>query len=94
MARSPQLFLPGFAQHIIQRGNNRQAVFVQMTIMLLITEEAASVWECKTRSRSVRLREKSRRSAVRIFDLTPIDKIRICPIATPVDWAYVSDRSW
>ena len=27
MARSPRLFLPGAAQHIIQRGNNRQACF-------------------------------------------------------------------
>ena len=27
MARSPRLFLPGVAQHIIQRGNNRQACF-------------------------------------------------------------------
>lgn len=28
MARKPRLDLPGFAQHIIQRGNNRQVCFV------------------------------------------------------------------
>lgn len=28
MARKPRLDLPWFAQHIIQRGNNRQVCFV------------------------------------------------------------------
>ena len=27
MARLPRLYLPGCAQHIIQRGNNREACF-------------------------------------------------------------------
>lgn len=27
MARLPRLTLPGFPHHIIQRGNNRQAIF-------------------------------------------------------------------
>ena len=27
MARLPRLFLPGCAQHVIQRGNNREACF-------------------------------------------------------------------
>ena len=28
MARKPRLDLPGYTQHIIQRGNNRQVCFV------------------------------------------------------------------
>jgi putative transposase len=28
MARGPRLFIPGLSQHVIQRGNNRGAVFV------------------------------------------------------------------
>lgn len=27
MARLPRLYLPGCAQHVIQRGNNREACF-------------------------------------------------------------------
>ncbi len=27
MARLPRLYLPGCAQHIVQRGNNREACF-------------------------------------------------------------------
>ena len=29
MARLPRLTLPGYPHHIIQRGNNRQAIFAQ-----------------------------------------------------------------
>jgi putative transposase len=29
MGRSPRLFVPGFAHHIVQRGHNRNAVFVE-----------------------------------------------------------------
>ena len=29
MARLPRLFIPGCPQHVIQRGNNRQAIFVE-----------------------------------------------------------------
>lgn len=29
MARLPRLYFPGCAQHVIQRGNNRQACFYQ-----------------------------------------------------------------
>ena len=28
MARLPRLTLPGYPHHVIQRGNNRQAIFV------------------------------------------------------------------
>lgn len=28
MARLPRISLPGFPQHIIQRGNNKQATFL------------------------------------------------------------------
>lgn len=31
MARLPRLYAPGCAQHIIQRGNNRQACFFDVT---------------------------------------------------------------
>lgn len=31
MARLPRLTLPGYAHHVIQRGNNRQAIFVSKT---------------------------------------------------------------
>ena len=29
MARLPRLYLPGCAQHVIQRGNNREACFYE-----------------------------------------------------------------
>lgn len=44
MARLPRLTLPGYAHHVIQRGNNRQAIFVSktdyQTLLDLLTENA------------------------------------------------------
>ena len=31
MARQPRLAVPGYAHHIIQRGNNRQAIFTTLS---------------------------------------------------------------
>ncbi len=44
MARLPRLTLPGFAHHVIQRGNNRQAIFadrVDYQMLLDLLEENA-----------------------------------------------------
>jgi len=44
MARLPRLTLPGFAHHVIQRGNNRQAIFftsADYQMMLALLEESA-----------------------------------------------------
>lgn len=30
MARRPRVFIPGFPHHVVQRGHNRQAVFVEL----------------------------------------------------------------
>ena len=40
MARLPRLTLPGYPHHVLQRGNNRQAIFItpadrQMLLALL-----------------------------------------------------------
>ena len=44
MARLPRLTLPGFAHHVIQRGNNRQAIFAYnadyQTLLDLLDENA------------------------------------------------------
>jgi putative transposase len=44
MARLPRLALPGFAHHVIQRGNNRQAIFASggdyQTLLDLLEENA------------------------------------------------------
>ncbi|OGB29761.1 MAG: transposase [Burkholderiales bacterium RIFCSPLOWO2_12_FULL_61_40] len=44
MARLPRLTLPGYPHHIIQRGNNRQAIFASsadyQTLLDLLTENA------------------------------------------------------
>lgn len=44
MARLPRLTLPGYPHHIIQRGNNRQAVFSSaadyQTLLLMLDESA------------------------------------------------------
>ncbi len=44
MARLPRLTLPGFAHHVIQRGNNRQAIFASpadyQTLLDLLAENA------------------------------------------------------
>ena len=44
MARLPRLTLPGYPHHIIQRGNNRQAIFVTLadyqTLLSLLHENA------------------------------------------------------
>ena len=44
MARLPRLTLPGYPHHIIQRGNNRQVIFVDTqdfeTMLALLTENA------------------------------------------------------
>lgn len=44
MARLPRLTLPGYPHHIIQRGNNRQAIFASVadyqTLLDLLTENA------------------------------------------------------
>ena len=44
MARLPRLTLPGYAHHVIQRGNNRQAIFVSktdyQTLLDLLVENA------------------------------------------------------
>ena len=44
MARLPRLTLPGFAHHVIQRGNNRQAIFASaadyQTLLELLDENA------------------------------------------------------
>ena len=48
MARLPRLTLPGFAHHIIQRGNNRQPIFVATAdyqMMLDLLEENAHKFE-------------------------------------------------
>ncbi len=44
MARLPRLTLPGYAHHVIQRGNNRQAIFLRphdYTIWLQLAAECA-----------------------------------------------------
>ena len=45
MARLPRLTLPGYPHHVIQRGNNRQAIFVvpsdRQTLLDLLEENAA-----------------------------------------------------
>ena len=44
MARLPRLTLPGYAHHVIQRGNNRQAIFASSAdyqMMLDLVEENA-----------------------------------------------------
>jgi putative transposase len=45
MARLPRLTLPGFAHHVIQRGNNRQLIFTRtadyQTLLDLLFENAA-----------------------------------------------------
>ncbi|MGE5330829.1 MAG: transposase, partial [Nitrospirota bacterium] len=45
MARLPRLTLPGYPHHIIQRGNNRQMIFVDAqdfeTMLRLLAENAA-----------------------------------------------------
>ena len=45
MARLPRLTLPGYPHHVIQRGNNRQAIFVShldyQTLLDLLIENAA-----------------------------------------------------
>lgn len=44
MARLPRLTLPGYAHHVIQRGNNRQAIFISkadyQTLLDLLMENA------------------------------------------------------
>lgn len=44
MARLPRLTLPGYPHHVIQRGNNRQPIFVddadRETLLALLTEHA------------------------------------------------------
>ena len=48
MARLPRLTLPGFAHHIIQRGNNRQPIFVAAAdyqMMLDLLEENSNKFE-------------------------------------------------
>jgi putative transposase len=44
MARLPRLTLPGFPHHVIQRGNNRQAIFLDgadFEAMLALLDENA-----------------------------------------------------
>jgi putative transposase len=44
MARLPRLTLPGYPHHVIQRGNNRQSIFLSATdypVMLGLLEESA-----------------------------------------------------
>ena len=47
MARLPRLTLPGYAHHVIQRGNNRQAIFAspadQQCLLDLLAEYAAKL---------------------------------------------------
>ena len=48
MARLPRLTLPGFAHHIIQRGNNRQPIFLATAdyqVMLDLLEENSNKFE-------------------------------------------------
>ncbi|TRZ68628.1 MAG: transposase [Comamonadaceae bacterium] len=48
MARLPRLTLPGFAHHIIQRGNNRQPIFIATAdyqMMLDLLEENSNKFE-------------------------------------------------
>jgi len=44
MARLPRLTLPGYPHHVVQRGNNRQAIFTSsadyQTLLDLLTEQA------------------------------------------------------
>ena len=44
MARLPRLTVPGYAHHLIQRGNNRQAIFAsdadRLFLLDLLTEHA------------------------------------------------------
>ena len=45
MARLPRLTVPGYPHHIIQRGNNRQAIFAasgDYEMLLSMLEEHAS----------------------------------------------------
>lgn len=49
MARRPRLDLPGYLQHVIIRGNNRQVIFVSEDDYLFYLEllsEAASKYSC------------------------------------------------
>jgi len=39
MAHLPRLYLPGFAQHIVQRGNDRQACFARDDAFLRYRQE-------------------------------------------------------
>jgi putative transposase len=48
MARLPRLCVPGYPHHVIQRGNNRQAIFVSAAdyqLMLELLEENAKKFE-------------------------------------------------
>jgi putative transposase len=44
MARLPRLTVPGFPHHLIQRGNNRQAIFAETadydTLLSMLDENA------------------------------------------------------
>lgn len=53
MARQPRLTLPGYAHHIIQRGNNRQAIFLDQQdfdSMLVILAENAKKFDVAVHS--------------------------------------------
>jgi len=48
MARLPRLTLPGYPHHVIQRGNNRQAIFANVTdyrVLLDLLEENAKKYD-------------------------------------------------
>lgn len=50
MARKPRFALPGYPQHVVQRGNNRQACFFEESDYRKYLDslaEAAHKYECQ-----------------------------------------------
>ncbi|MEM6580674.1 MAG: transposase [Pseudomonadota bacterium] len=53
MPRKPRFFIPGFPAHVVQRGNNRQAIFfedVDFELYLSLLAQARDRYGCKIHS--------------------------------------------
>ncbi len=50
MPRKPRFFLPGVPVHVVQRGNNRQSIFIDdfdRRVYLDWLKEASERWSCR-----------------------------------------------
>ncbi|WOD12627.1 hypothetical protein RPW65_07225 [Pseudomonas sp. NyZ704] len=77
MARLPRLYFPGCAQHVIQRGNNREACFyseADYKVYLSFLKDAASKYQVVVHARDgAEIESPLRFGGIKFNNTDPID---------------------